>query len=166
MEKKSLLKKGIFLLCLSLLASEPIMALNTTSTVNTSCSPTFSSTKCHALELAGALMNHGFRVRDDAWMVTLTPKTPVFLQVTLFEGNQYWFIAAASTPARSLKLKLYDAFGTPLPLDSWKDNHTIPGGRAAAGMKAPHSGKYFVSLELMSAQGNVKVDTSLIYAYQ
>ena len=166
MEKKSLLKKGIFLLCLSLLASEPIMALNTTKADDSSYSQSFASSKCHALELAGALMNHGFRVRDDAWMVTLTPKKPAFLQVTLFEGNRYWFIAAASSPARSLKIKLYDSFGTPIPLDSWKDNHAIPGGRAAAGMKAPHSGKYFVSLELMSSQGNAKADTSFIYAYQ
>ena len=170
MRKKRLLKKGLRLLaCLSLLVAGPIMALSTSSTngVATPTSDAFASSKRSALDLAGALINHGFRIRDDAWMVTLMPKKPVFLQVTLFEGNQYWFVAATTTAsAHSLKITLYDASGHSLPVDSWKENLTVLGGRAAGGIVAPHSGKYFVGLELRNAPGNAKTDACLIYAYQ
>lgn len=162
-------KKNFLLVYLFLLATGPVMALNTLS-INPGTIPisdTFATSKRSALELAGALVNHGFRIRDDAWMVTLPLKKPVFLQITLFEGNQYWFAAAATAaPARSLKITLYDATGRSLPLEAWKDNLATPGGRAAGGIVAPHSGKYFVGLELISSQGNVPVDASLIYAYQ
>lgn len=131
-----------------------------------SSSESTAMAKRNALDLAEALLNDGFRVRDGAWGTSLTPKTPLLLQVTLFSGNQYWFIAAAAPPAVSLRVTLYDAAGHLLKIDSWKDDLNVPGARAAEGFVAPHSGKYFVKLELLKSQGKGKADVCLVYAYK
>ena len=125
-------------------------------------SVTFATAKRNALDLVGALVNDGFRVRDGDWMVTLIPKKPVFLQVTLFAGNQYWFAAAATPPGDKLKLTAYDATGHPMKLDTWRDNEAVSGARIAGGFIAPKSGKYFVGLELVDSKDNAKADACLI----
>lgn len=132
----------------------------------TDATPTFAEAKRNAFNLAGALVNDGFRIRDGEWVIKLTPRKPVFLQLTFFSGNQYWFVAAAAPPARKLKVTLYDTTGKQIPLDTWKDDATVPGARAAGGFLASHSGKYFVGLELLESKENAKADTCLIYAYK
>ena len=54
-----------------------------------------------ALEAAGAFCNDGFRIRDGEWSSSLTKEAPVFLQLTLFAGNRYWFVAATPSAACS-----------------------------------------------------------------
>lgn len=125
-----------------------------------------AASKRQALDVAGALVNHGFRVRDGVWTVNLEPKHPLFLQITLFSGNEYWFAAAASVPATALKVTLYDSTGHPLKLDTWKDTMTAPGIRTAGGFVAPRSGKYFVGLELLNSKNNASADASLVYLYK
>lgn len=126
----------------------------------------FVDSKRHALDLLGGLMNHGFRVRDEVWEVSLASKKLELLEITLFAGNQYWFAAAASEPAQRLKLALYDDMGNPVALDLWKDDHLIPGARIAGGVVISHSGNYYIGIELMDEEGEDPVPTSLVYAYQ
>jgi len=127
----------------------------------------FVDSKRYALDLLGGLVNRGFRVRDEVWEVSLSPKKLELLQLTLFAGNQYWFAAAASAPAQRLKLALYDSEGNPVALDLWKDDHAIPGARMAGGLIVNRSGNYYVGLELLEEEeSRGVVPASLVYAYQ
>ncbi len=127
----------------------------------------FVESKRHALDLLGGLVNHGFRVRDEIWEISLRPKKKELLQLTLFAGNQYWFAASASAPAQRLKLALYDNDGSPVALDLWKDDHSISGARMAGGVVVSRSGNYYVGLELLEEEGaREAVPASLVYAYQ
>ncbi len=126
----------------------------------------FVESKRRALDLLGGLLNHGFRVRDEVWEVSLRPQKMELLQLTLFAGNQYWFAAAAPVPARRLKLALYDDRGNPIPLDLWKDDHLLPGARVAGGLVVDHSGNYYVGLESFEDDEEKIVPASLVYAYQ
>ena len=127
----------------------------------------FVDSKRHALDLLGGLVNHGFRVRDEVWEVSLRPKKMELLQLTLFSGNQYWFAASASLPAQRVKLALYDDAGNPVTLDLWQDDHVVPGARIAGGLLVARSGNYYVGLELLDEEGSAgAVPASLVYAYQ
>ncbi len=127
----------------------------------------FVESKRHALDLLGGLVNHGFHVRDEVWEVSLKPKKMELLELTLFAGNQYWFAVSASSPAQRLKLALYDDQGNPVMLDLWKDDHVMPGARTAGGVLVARSGKYYVGVELLDEEENMRViPASLVYAYQ
>jgi len=126
----------------------------------------FVDSKRHSLGLLGGLVNHGFRVRDEVWEVSLRPKKMELLQLTLFSGNQYWFAASASSPAQRLKLALYDNEGNPVTLDLWKDDHAVLGARIAGGLLVARSGNYYVGLELLDEEGGKPIPASLVYAYQ
>ena len=149
--------------CLFFFTAVPVHAVETSTAPS---SESIATAKRNALDLAEALLNDGFRIRDGAWSVSLTPKEPLLLQVTLFSGNQYWFIAAAAPPASALQVTLYDSTGHLVKLDPWKDDLTVSGARAAEGFVAPRSGKYFVKLELLKSQGKTKADACLVYAYK
>lgn len=167
--------KPFFLLCCFFLFSR-IAVTATSSTISPSTTAStplaaneetlFATAKRSALDLSGALINDGFRVRDDAWNVSLIPGKISILEVTLFEGNQYWFVAAATLPAKTLKITCYDHEGNPIKLDSWKETNTPQGAKNAAGFVAPKSGCYFVGLSFVGSHGSQKADASLIYAYK
>jgi hypothetical protein len=116
--------------------------------------------------LAQAITHDGFRVRESDWVVSLKPQEPHLLRVTLFAGNQYWFIAAASPPALVLQITLYDSTGKPIKGDRLKEEPAVSGARTAVGLTAPHSGNYFVKLELLKSQGKLPAETYLAYAYK
>ncbi len=122
--------------------------------------------KEHALNLAEASLNDGFRVRDGSWSVSLTPQEPQVLEVTLFQGNDYWFIAAAAPPAIVLKMAIYDSNGHLLALDPWKETQKVSGARVAEEFRAPSSGNYFIKLELLKSEGKKTAETCLVYAYK
>ncbi len=127
----------------------------------------FVDSKRHALDLLGGLVNHGFRVRDEVWEISLKPKKMELLELTLFAGNQYWFAVSASSPAQRLKLALYDDQGNPVTLDLWKDDHVMPGARTAVGLLVARSGNYYVGVELLDEEGSARpIPASLVYAYQ
>ena len=119
-----------------------------------------------ALDAAGAFVNEGFRIRDAEWAGSLTKGTPVFLQITLFAGEGYWFVAATPTPGARVRVTLYDAQGKPLKTEQWKDDAQGAGARAAAGVAPDQSGKYFVSVELIESPSDRQSDFSLVYAYK
>lgn len=143
-------------------------ATGISSPVSSSEEAVFAANKRTAFDLSGPLINDGFRNRDGAWNVFLMPGEISLLELTLFEGNQYWFVAAAAAPAKTLKITCYDHEGHPIKLDSWKESNTPQGARSAAGFLAPKSGSYFVGLSIPSvgAHETQKVEASLIYAYK
>jgi hypothetical protein len=111
-----------------------------------------------ALELAGAFANDGFKLRDGFWSGTLDTSKPLFLQVNLFAGNQYWFSAAAAKPARKIAVSIFDAKGHPVAVEKYED-----GASAAAGIEPTLSGPYIVRVELLEGE---KSDFCLIYSYK
>ena len=64
-----------------------------------------------ALETAGAFVNDGFRIRDGEWGGILAKGTPLLLQVTLFAGESYWFVAASPMRGGVFRVTLYDSSG-------------------------------------------------------
>jgi hypothetical protein len=92
-------------------------------------------------DLAGALANDGFKLRDRVWSGRLEGGKPARLAVNLFAGNHYWFCAAATPEVKEVKVSLFDAKGQPVETLE----HTEP-GLAAAGLIAPVTGEYFVQI--------------------
>ncbi|MEY2907245.1 MAG: hypothetical protein RLZZ408_1716 [Verrucomicrobiota bacterium] len=120
-----------------------------------------------ALETAGAFVNDGFRIRDGEWNGTLAKGTPRFLQVTLFAGENYWFVAASPARGAMLRVTVYDAAGKALKGEQWKGESGNGGGaRSAAGVAPEKSGKYFVGVELLEQADPAPAEFSLVYAYK
>ncbi|MEX1118089.1 MAG: hypothetical protein WEB60_04770 [Terrimicrobiaceae bacterium] len=120
--------------------------------------PSDISARSLALELAGAFTNDGYRLRDGFWPGEVEPGRPRYLEVNLFAGNDYWFCAAATSPARKLSVSVFDAAGKPVEIESYGD-----GASAAAGFQPDISGKYFLKLDLLEGE---KSPFCLIYAYK
>jgi len=114
--------------------------------------------RSRALELAGAFANDGYKLRDGHWLSSLEPGKPIFLEVNLYAGNEYWFSGAAVPPARKVSVALFDEQGAPVASESYED-----GPVAAAGIIAGTSGKYFVRVELTEGE---KSDFCLLYSYK
>ena len=114
--------------------------------------------RASALEVAGAFSNSGFKSRDGHTFAALTPKTPHFIQVNLYSGNQYWFIAAASSPAKRLAVTVFDEKGKFVPTELYENN-----SQAAAGFSPQSSGPYIIRIqELEGAPATV----CLLYSYK
>ena len=123
-----------------------------------------------ALETAGAFTNDGFRTRDGEWSGTLTKGTPLFLQVTLFAGESYWFIAASPQRGGVVRVTLHDSSGKRIKGEQWKDEikegDLKPFARSAAGLSPEKSGTYFVAVELVEQPDASPADFTLVYAYK
>jgi hypothetical protein len=119
-----------------------------------------------ALETAGAFVNDGFRIRDGEWNGTLAKGTPHFLQVTLFAGENYWFVAASPARGAVLQVTVYDSSGKALKGEQWKGESGNGGARSAAGVAPEKSGKYFVGVELLEQADPAPAEFSLVYAYK
>ncbi len=116
------------------------------------------SARSRALELAGAFTNEGYKIRDGFWSGDIEMGKPRFLEVNLFAGNEYWFCAAATSPARKIAVTLFDAKGRPIETEPYAD-----GAVAGAGAEPEASGKYIVKIELLEGQ---KAPFCLLYAYK
>jgi len=114
--------------------------------------------RASALEVAGGFSNDGFKIRDAHTCGTLAPKASKFIQVNLSGGNQYWFIAAATAPAKRLAVTLYDEQGKPVSTELYENN-----AQAAAGFSPPTSGPYIVRVEEL--EGGPAV-FCLLYSYK
>ena len=99
------------------------------------------STQAAALQLAGAFSNEGFKIRDGHWINSLAAGQPKLIQVNLYAGNQYWFIAAATDKAKKVTVSVFDELGKPLATDSHQD-----GNLAAAGFAPALSGSYYIQI--------------------
>ena len=128
--------------------------------------PVSTESRRLALEAAGAFLNDGFRIRDGEWRGTLTMATPLFLSVTLFEGESYWFVGASPSRDVVLRLTVYDSGGKPIRTEQWKDGAQGSGSRCAAGVASVKSGRYFIGMEMTENPTRMPVDFSVVYAYK
>ena len=111
-----------------------------------------------ALDLAGAFSNDGFKIRDGHWCGTVKQNDQALVAVNLYAGNQYWFSAGATEPAKKIAVTVYDETGKQVTTDSY-DN----GERAAAGFAPSSSGQYFVSVDLIEGEQS---SFCLVYSYK
>ena len=116
------------------------------------------SARSKALELAGAFSNDGYKIRDGYWSGEIEPGRPQFLEVNLFAGNEYWFSAAATPPARKIAVSVFDENGKPVEFQTYED-----GPVAAAGFLPASSGRYFVKLSAVEGE---KSQFCLLYSYK
>ncbi len=93
-------------------------------------------------ELAGALANDGFKLRDRVWCGRIEGAKPARLAVNLFAGNHYWFCAAATPEVKALRVSLFDSKVQPVEVLE----HAEP-GLAAAGLTVSATGEYFIQVE-------------------
>src|SRR5215510_16157826 len=100
-----------------------------------------------ALDVAGAFSNDGFKIRDGHWCGVVKPHDHALVAVNLYAGNQYWFSAGATEPAKKIAVSVYDETGKQVTTDSYDD-----GERAAAGFAPSISGQYFVSVDLVEGE--------------
>lgn len=114
--------------------------------------------RSRALELAGAFANEGYKIRDGFWSGSIEKDKPVFIQVNVFAGNEYWFCAAATGGARKLSVTLFDEDGKPLESEIYED-----GAAAAAGLVPASSGPRIVRVLLTDGE---KSEFCLVYAYK
>src|SRR5437764_8130717 len=81
-----------------------------------------------ALDLAGAFSNEGFKIRDGHWCGTVKRNDHTLVAVNLYAGNQYWFSAGATEPARKIAVGVYDETGKKVTTEEYNADE-----KAAAG---------------------------------
>jgi hypothetical protein len=111
-----------------------------------------------ALDVAGAFSNDGFKVRDGHWCGTVKPHDHALIAVNLYTGNQYWFSAGATEPAKKIAVNVYDEMGKQVVTDDYN-----AGEKAAAGFAPTSSGQYFVSVDLVEGSEGT---FCLVYSYK
>ena len=111
-----------------------------------------------ALDLATAFSNDGFKIRDGHWCGIVKPHDHSLVAVNLYAGNQYWFSASATEPAKKIAVSVYDETGKQVTTESY-DNER----RAAAGFSPTSSGQYFVSVDLPEGDQS---SFCLVYSYK
>ena len=111
-----------------------------------------------ALDVAGAFANDGFKVRDGHWCGQVKPHDHALVAVNLYAGNQYWFSAGATTPAKKIAVSVYDETGKRVTTEGYD-----AGEKAAAGFAPANSGQYFVSVDLVEGEEG---SFCLIYSYK
>ena len=141
----------------SLLISLSVLVLAVSGTV---CGDTDAEVQARkdALDLAAAFSNDGFKVRDGYWCGVAKPHDHSLVAVNLYAGNQYWFSAGTTEPAKKIAVDVYDETGKQVTTDSY-DN----GERAAAGFAPSSSGQYFVSVDLVEGDQS---SFCLVYSYK
>ena len=111
-----------------------------------------------ALDVAAAFSNDGFKIRDGHWCGVVKPHDHSLVAVNLYAGNQYWFSAGATEPAKKIAVSVYDETGKQVTTESY-DN----GEKAAAGFAPSNSGQYFVSVDLLEGEQS---SFCLVYSYK
>lgn len=149
MQRHSSTSLGMTLLLFVLLVSSTIAFADTDAEVNA---------RKNALDVAGAFTNDGFKLRDGHWCGTLTQQQHSLIAVNLYAGNQYWFSAGTTDPAKKISVNVYDEAGNLMQAE-----HYAADDRAAAGISPTDSGQYFVSIDLV--EGNPS-SFCLIYSYK
>jgi len=114
--------------------------------------------RASALEVAGGFSNEGFKTRDGHAFGKITSKEPKFIQVNLYSGNQYWFIAAASSPAKRIVVTVFNEKGKFVPTELYENN-----AQAAAGFSPQVSGPYIIRIEELSGD---PANFCFLYSYK
>jgi hypothetical protein len=111
-----------------------------------------------ALDIAAAFSNDGFKIRDGHWCGIVKLHDHSLVAVNLYAGNQYWFSASATAPAKKIAVSVYDETGKQVTTESYDD-----GEKAAAGFSPTSSGQYFVSVDLLEGEES---SFCLVYSYK
>jgi len=111
-----------------------------------------------ALDVAGAFSNEGFKIRDGHWCGIVKPHDHSLIAVNLYTGNQYWFSAGATEPAKKIAVSVYDETGKQVKTEGYSN-----GEKAAAGFSPENSGQYFVSIDLIEGEEG---SFCLVYSYK
>src|SRR5436309_12950490 len=111
-----------------------------------------------ALDVAAAFSNDGFKIRDGHWCGIVKPHDHSLVAVNLYAGNQYWFSAGATEPAKKIAVSVYNETGKQVTTEGYN-----AGEKAAAGFSPTNSGQYFVSIDLVEGQAG---RLCLIYSYK
>ncbi len=111
-----------------------------------------------ALDVAGAFSNEGFKIRDGHWCGIVKPHDHSLVAVNLYAGNQYWFSAGATEPAKKIAVSVYDETGKQVKTEGYSN-----GEKAAAGFSPENSGQYFVSIDLIEGEEG---SFCLVYSYK
>ena len=111
-----------------------------------------------ALDIAGAFSNEGFKIRDGHWCGIVKPRDHALVAVNLYAGNQYWFSAGATEPAKKIAVSVYDETGKKVTTEGYNN-----GEKAAAGFSPENSGQYFVSIDLVEGEEG---SFCLVYSYK
>lgn len=139
-----------------LLAS--LLALATVLNASPASSDAQVTCRRAALELAGAWINDGFRLRERTWAGTLPTDKPALARVNLLAGNRYCFTVATNAASTTLSMTIYTDRGTPVTAESYQD-----GPLAAAGFAPTVSGSYIIGI---SESNGTPVPFCLIYSYK
>lgn len=143
------MKRRLFFLAMVLLGGAMIARADTDAEVDA---------RKNALDVAGAFTNDGFKLRDGHWCGTVKNAAHSIIAVNLFAGNQYWFAAGATDPAKKIAVSVYDEGGKPVKTDQYD-----AADRAAAGFTPTDSGQYYVSVDLVEGAPS---SFCLIYSYK
>ena len=111
-----------------------------------------------ALELAGAFVNDGFKIRDGHWCGVLKPQDHALIAVNLYAGNQYWFAVGTVEPVKKVAISVFDETGKQMTTESYTNEE-----KAAAGFAPENSGQYFVAVDLVDGQEG---SFCLVYSYK
>ena len=114
--------------------------------------------RASALEVAGAFSHDGFKIRDGRWQGSLALKEAKLIQVNLYAGNQYWFVAAATDGAKRIAISVYDETGAPVTTEPYENK-----AQSAAGFAPKASGPYYVRIEELEGTPST---FCLIYSYK
>ena len=100
-----------------------------------------------ALDLAGALANDGYKIRDGHWSGTIKVGEAPVLMVNLYAGNQYYFTLGATDKAKKVAVTVFDEAGKLLAGELTSQDAERP--LAAAGVAPEASGPYYVRVQLL-----------------
>ena len=112
-----------------------------------------------ALELAGAFVNDGYKIRDGHWSGVLQPKAAQLVTVNLYAGNQYYFSIGYTDKAKKVSVVVYDETGKMVEGEEFFQDKL----RAAAGVSPVASGPYYVSVQVVDGDAT---DFCLLYSYK
>ncbi len=112
-----------------------------------------------ALELAGAFVNDGYKIRDGHWSGQLQPHAPQIVTVNLYAGNQYYFALGYTDKAKKATVTVYNEKGKLVEGEEFFQDKT----RAAAGVSPVASGPYYVSVQVVEGE---PADFCLLYSYR
>jgi hypothetical protein len=141
----------------SLLIPLSVIAFAVSATVRADTDAEVQARK-DALDVAAAFSNDGFKIRDGYWCGSVKPHDHSLVAVNLYAGNEYWFSASATAPAKKIAVTVYDETGKQMTTESY-DN----GEKAAAGFAPSSSGEYFVSVDLVEGEAS---SFCLVYSYK
>ncbi len=113
-----------------------------------------------AMELATPYVEKGFQVRQDYWSGEVKSGTSKQVKAQLFKGNEYWFFLGCDADECELELKILDAKGKPLHVETKKIK-----GAIGVRILPPKTGSYSVVFTVTSTDVQ-KPSWALAYAYR